>query len=87
MFSDAGILHDELFQDRGDGLLPLFRQQNLASLERLHRVVTGTPRGQEDDGRGQMLVAEGRDQINRMDRRRHATSFPWKWPPARNRLL
>ena len=76
MFRDAGKLRGDLIEYARDLLLSDLGERDLAALERLHRFVAGPSRSQKDDRRGEVSLAEGRDQINRMDRRRHAISFP-----------
>ena len=76
MFGDARVLLNDLLQNIADLLLPRRRKHELAVFKGLHGLVAGATRGQKHDGRGQMFIAESRDQINRMDRRRHAASFP-----------
>src|SRR5262245_48310562 len=74
--SDAGILGDHLFQDVGDGMLTRRRENNLAMVEGLHRFVARAARREENDGRGQVLVVKSDNEINWMNRGRHAVSFP-----------
>src|SRR5215831_3583461 len=84
MFSDTWVLCDHLLEDRGDPLLSDGRQQGLAVIERLHGVITGTPGRQEHDGWGEVFLAKSSDKINRMNRGRHAVSFPLKSRRGRN---
>ena len=85
VFGDAGILGDHFFQHGGDGLLPRRWEEDAAMVEGLHRFIARTARREEHDGRGQMLFAKSDDQINRMNRGRHAVSFPLQSRPSRIR--
>lgn len=76
VFRDAGILFGDLGQDAGDLFLLRLGQDDLAALERLHRFVAGPSRCEKDNRRSEISLAERCDQINRMNRRRHAVSFP-----------
>ena len=76
VFCDAGILFGDLGQDAGDLFLLRLGQGDLTALERLHRFVAGPSRCEKDNRRSEISLAERRDQINRMNRRRHAVSFP-----------
>ena len=54
-------------------------------VEGLHRFIAGAARREEHDGRGQVFVAKSENQINRMNRGRHAVSFPLQSRPSRIR--
>src|SRR5262245_10035477 len=85
VFSDTWVLCDHLLEHRGDRLLSDGRQQCLGVIERLHSFITGTPGCQEHDGWGEVFLAKSGDEINRMNRGRHAVSFPLK--SRRGRIL
>ncbi len=76
VFCNAGKLFRHLSQHTSDLFLLRFRQRDLTALEGLHRFVAGPSRGEKNDRRSEVSLAEGRDEVNRMDRRRHAISFP-----------
>ena len=76
VFGDAGKLRGHVVKHGGNLVLPGLGQDHLAALEGLHGFVAGSSRGKKNDCRSQILLTEGRNQINRMDRRRHAVSFP-----------
>ena len=54
-------------------------------VEGLHRFIAGAARREEHDGRGQVFLAKGDDQINRMNRGRHSVLFPLQSRPSRIR--
>ena len=85
VLSDAGILDDHFFQHGGDCLLPKRREEDVAMVEGLHRFIARATRREEHDGRSQVLVAKSDNQINRMNRGRHAVSFPLQSQPGRIR--
>ena len=85
VLSDAGILGYDLVQHGGDRLLTNRREEDVAVVEGLHRFVAGATRREEHNGGGQVLVAESDNQINRMNRGRHAISFPLQSRPSRTR--
>ncbi len=58
VLSYAGILSDDLVQHVGDGSLARRREEDVAMVEGLHRFIARTPRCEEYDGRGQVLVAK-----------------------------
>ena len=76
VLGDAGILGDHLSSTAAIACCRGGGSRMLAVVEGLHRFIAGTARGEKHDGRGQMFIAESDDQINRMDRGRHAVSFP-----------
>ena len=63
-------------QDIADCLLADRRQERARVIEGFHRFIAGASRSQEHDGGGEVFLAEGCDQVNRMYRGRHAASFP-----------
>ena len=67
VLSDAGILGDHLVQHGGDRLLTSRRKEGLAMVKGLHRFIAGTPRCEEHNGGSQVLVAECKNQINRVN--------------------
>ena len=83
VFGDAGILSDHLVQHVGDGLLTKRREEDVAMVEGLHRFIARTARREEHDSWGQVLVAQRENQINWMNRGRHAVSFPLQSQPSR----
>ena len=76
VLGDAGKLCRHMGEHSGDLFLPGFGQDDLAALEGLHRFVAGPSRGEKNNRRSEVFLTESRNQINRMDRRRHAVSFP-----------
>ncbi len=82
VFGDAGILGDDRFQHGGDSFLARRREEDTAMVEGLHRFIAGAARREKHDSRSQMLVAKRDNQINRMNRGRHAVSFPLQSRPS-----
>ncbi len=78
MLRDAWVLPGKLLERRGDVLPARRRERDLVAFERLYRVVAGPAGRQKDNRWGEVLLAERRDEVNRMDGGRHPVSFPWK---------
>jgi hypothetical protein len=60
-------LPGQFLERRGDILPARRRECDLVVLEGLHRVITGPAGGQEDNCWGEVLLAERRDEVNRVD--------------------
>ncbi len=67
MFSDTGILDRELLDHHRDGPLAIIGQHAPRPPEGLHRFIASAPGSQEDNGRGEMFMTQGVDEINRMN--------------------
>jgi hypothetical protein len=64
---DAGVLPGQFLERRGDAPPARRRERDLVAFEGLHRVVAGPAGGQKDNCGGEVLLAERRDEVNRMD--------------------
>ena len=67
MFRDAGIEQGQFFERGGDGLPARRRERNLVVFECLHRVIAGPAGCQKDNCGSEVLLAERRNEVNRMD--------------------
>jgi hypothetical protein len=64
---DAGVLPGQFLECRGDVLAARRRERDLVAFEGLYRVIA-SPAGRQKDNRwGEVLLAERRNEINRVD--------------------